>query len=224
MLWISCCWGLPVVQRGWRKGQDRDLQPWHLKSGGTTPSLLLHSLWDVISYPKQVHPNLSEVPWVVQECGIDFPVMNWWMSNDFISRWQGAAIDWNGTDPILWLIWPALSLGRPGGNDWMSTFLFPPIQEIGQFEMRKNDKVYRLAEFHLSHLVLQIFCLQYKQHWRKFLVTAFSIKLLRAGWVPTTKSRLQMKQWSRQHPLEVSFWIHSVSCNCLEASNGRCWT
>lgn len=40
----------------------------------------------------------------------------------------------------------------------MSTFLFPPIQEMGQFEMRKNDKVYRLAEFHLSHLVLQIFC------------------------------------------------------------------
>lgn len=60
--------------------------------------------------------------------------------------------------------------------------------------------------------------------WRKFFVTAFSIKLLRAGWVPTTKSRLQMKQWSRQRPLEVSSWIHSVSCNCLEASEGRCRT
>lgn len=60
--------------------------------------------------------------------------------------------------------------------------------------------------------------------WRKFHVTAFSIKLLRAGWVPTTKPRSQMKQWSRQHPLEDSFWIHSVSCNCLEASDGRCWT
>lgn len=27
----------------------------------------------------------------------------------FIYRWQGAAIDWNGTEPILWLTWPALT-------------------------------------------------------------------------------------------------------------------
>lgn len=159
--------------------------------------------------------------------GVGLPFQGWTDGCQrlaFISRWQGAVIDWNGTEPILWLMWPALYLGRTKGNDWISTFLFPPIQEMGQFEMRKNDMVYRLAEFHLSHLVLRIFCLQYKQRWRKFLVAAFSVKLRRAGWVPTTKPRLQMKQRSRQRALEVSFWIHSVSCNCLGASDGRCWT
>lgn len=47
--------------------------------------------------------------------------------------------------------------GKNKGNDRISTFLFPPIQEMGQFEMRKNDMVYRLAEFHLSHLVFGYF-------------------------------------------------------------------
>lgn len=80
LLWISCCWGLCVAQTGWREGQDRDLQPLHPKSECTIPSLLPPSLWDVISYPKQIHPSLSEVPWLVQGSGVAFPVMNWWMS------------------------------------------------------------------------------------------------------------------------------------------------
>lgn len=49
------------------------------KVRGWIPSLLLHSLWDGIGYPKHIHPNLSELAWVVQGCGFAFPVMNWWM-------------------------------------------------------------------------------------------------------------------------------------------------